>query len=70
MNLRDLSIKRKLTLMAMLTSSLALLLFSAGFLIYDLVSFRKLLSRDLTTQAEIVAYNSASVIGAYSVRVY
>ncbi len=62
MNLRDLSIKRKLTLMAMLTSSLALLLSSAGFLIYDLVSFRKLLSKDLTTQAEIVAYNSAAAM--------
>src|SRR2546427_8658087 len=62
MNLRDLSIKRKLTLMAMLTSSLALLLSSAGFLIYDLVSFRKLLSKDLTTQSEIVAYNSAAAM--------
>src|SRR5437773_2530421 len=62
MNLRDLSIKRKLTLMAMLTSSLALLLSSAGFLIYDLVSFRKLLSKDLMTQAEIVAYNSAAAM--------
>ncbi len=62
MNLQNLSIKRKLTLMAMLTSSLALLLSSAGFLIYDLVSFRKLLSKDLTTQAEIVAYNSAAAM--------
>src|SRR5438552_11982391 len=62
MNLRDLSIKRKLTLMAMLTSSLALLLSSARFLIYDLVSFRKLLSKDLITQAEIVAYNSAAAM--------
>jgi signal transduction histidine kinase/CheY-like chemotaxis protein len=62
MNLKDLSIKRKLTLMAMLTSSIALVLSSASFLIYDLVSFRKLLSQDLTTQAQIIAYNSAAAM--------
>ncbi|HEY2380638.1 MAG TPA: ATP-binding protein [Terriglobia bacterium] len=62
MNLRDLSIKRKLTLMAMLTSSIALVLSSASFLVYDLVSFRKLLNQDLTTQAQIIAYNSAAAM--------
>jgi signal transduction histidine kinase/ActR/RegA family two-component response regulator len=62
MNLRNLSIKRKLTLIAMLTSSIALVLSSASFLIYDLVSFRKLLSQDLTTQAQIIAYNSAAAL--------
>ena len=62
MSLKDLSIKRKLTLMAMLTSSIALVLSSASFLIYDLVSFRKLLSQDLTTQAQIIAYNSAAAM--------
>ena len=62
MNLRNLSIKRKLTVMAMLTSSIALVLSSASFLIYDLVSFRKLLSQDLTTQAQIIAYNSAAAM--------
>jgi signal transduction histidine kinase/CheY-like chemotaxis protein len=59
MNLRNLSIKRKLTLLAMLTSSIAVVLSSASFLTYDLVSFRNLLSQDLMTQAEMVAYNSA-----------
>ncbi len=48
--------------MAMLTSSIALVLSSASFLIYDLVSFRKLLSQDLTTQAQIIAYNSAAAM--------
>jgi len=62
MNLGNLSLKRKLTLMAMLTSSIALVLSSASFLIYDLVSFRKLLSQDLTTQAQIIAYNSAAAM--------
>ncbi|PYV90042.1 MAG: hypothetical protein DMG05_11725 [Acidobacteria bacterium] len=62
MNLRNLSIKRKLTLMAMLTSSIALVLSSASFLIYDLISFRHLLSQDLMTQAEIIGYNSAAAM--------
>ena len=45
MNLQDLSIKRKLMLITMLTSSAALVLSSASFLIYDLISFRHLLPR-------------------------
>src|SRR5688500_1486943 len=62
MNLRDLSIKTKLTLLGMFTSSIAVVLSSASFLIYDLVTFRTLLSQDLMTEAEIVAYNSAAAL--------
>jgi signal transduction histidine kinase/FixJ family two-component response regulator len=62
MNLQNLSIRRKLILITMLTSSLALLLSSASFLIYDLISFRHLLTQDLTTQAEIIGYNSAAAM--------
>jgi len=62
MNLRDLSIKRKLMLITMLTSGLAVVLSSAGFLIYDLISFRQSLSQDLMTQAEIIGYNSAAAM--------
>jgi signal transduction histidine kinase/CheY-like chemotaxis protein len=62
MSLRNLSIKRKLTLLAMLTSGIAVVLSSASFLIYDLVTFRNLLSQDLMTEAEIVAYNSAAAM--------
>src|SRR6202790_2889749 len=62
MILQNLSIKRKLTLITMLTSSVALILSSASFLIYDLVSFRHLLSQDLMTQAEIIGYNSAGAM--------
>ena len=40
MTFRSLSIKRKLMLITMLTSSLALLVASAGFLAYDLMAFR------------------------------
>jgi signal transduction histidine kinase/DNA-binding NarL/FixJ family response regulator len=59
---QSLSIKRKLTLITMLTSSIALILSSASFLIYDLVAFRHLLSQDLMTQAEIIGYNSAGAM--------
>ncbi len=62
MRLQNISIKRKLTLITMLTSSIAMVLSSASFLIYDLVSFRNLLSQDLTTQAQIIAYNSAAAM--------
>jgi signal transduction histidine kinase/CheY-like chemotaxis protein len=61
-NLKDISIKRKLMLITMLTSGVAVVLSSAGFLIYDLTSFRQSLSQDLTTQAEIIGYNSAAAM--------
>jgi len=62
MILQNLSIKRKLTLITMLTSSIALILSSVSFLVYDLVSFRNLLRQDLMTQAEIIGYNSAGAM--------
>src|SRR5438874_5258260 len=62
MKLQNVSIKRKLMLITMLTSSIALLLSSASFLIYDLISFRHLLTQDLATQAEIIGYNSAAAM--------
>jgi signal transduction histidine kinase/ActR/RegA family two-component response regulator len=62
MNLKNLSIKRKLMLITMLTSGVAVVLSSAGFLIYDLMSFRQSLSQDLMTQAEIIGYNSAAAM--------
>jgi signal transduction histidine kinase/CheY-like chemotaxis protein len=61
-NLKDISIKRKLMLITMLTSGVAVVLSSAGFLIYDLTSFRQSLTQDLTTQAEIIGYNSAAAM--------
>ncbi len=62
MNLQNLSIKRKLMLITMLTSSAALVLSSASFLIYDLIAFRHLLTQDLMTQAQIIGYNSAAAM--------
>ena len=60
MHVRDLSLKRKVMLIVMLTSSVALLLASAGFLAYDLSVFRSRMSRDLQVQAEIIGVNSAA----------
>jgi signal transduction histidine kinase len=59
---RDASIKRKLTLITMLTSSVTLLLAGAIYVTYDLVTFRRTMARDLTTMADIIGANSAAVL--------
>ncbi len=56
------SIKRKLMLITTVTSSLALLLASAGFVLYDLAAFRTRMSQDLMTQAEIISANSMAAL--------
>jgi PAS domain S-box-containing protein len=61
-SLRNLSIKRKLMFLMMLTSSLALLLASSAFIAYEWFTFRKVMVRDLTTQAEIIAANSSAAL--------
>lgn len=62
MSLQNLSIKRKLMLITMLTSTAALVLSSVSFLIYDLISFRRQLSQDLMTQAQIIGFNSGAAM--------
>ncbi len=62
MTLRRLSIRRKLMLITMLTSSLALLLASIGFIAYDLTAFKARMGHDLTTQAEIIGTNSMAAL--------
>src|SRR6202035_4936549 len=62
MNFHNLSIKRELTLITMLTSSAALVLSALSFLFYGLVAFRHLLVQDLRAQAEIIGYNSAGAM--------
>ena len=61
-SLRVLSIKRKLMLITMSTSTVALLLASVGFVVYDMVAFRSQMSDDLMTQAEIVGANSMAAL--------
>ena len=60
--LHVLSIKRKLMLITMSTSTVALLLASVGFVVYDMVAFRSQMSDDLMTQAEIVGANSMAAL--------
>src|SRR2546425_10153488 len=59
---RDLSIRRKLTLIIMLTSSVALLLACAAFVSYDLYTFRQAKVHDLATLAEIIGSNSTAAL--------
>ncbi len=59
---RDASIKRKLTLITMLTSSVTLMLAGATYVTYDLVTFRRTMARDLSTMAEIIGANSAAAL--------
>jgi len=54
-SLRDASIKKKLTLIIMAASTVALLLASAGFVSYELFIFRQKMVRDLSTLADIIA---------------
>lgn len=51
------SIKLKLTLIAAATSTLCLLLASAGFMVYDLTSFKSKLKADLATEAKVIGAN-------------
>jgi len=59
---RKQSIARRLTMMNMLVSGIALLLACAGFFAYDQVTFRAGLVHTLSAQAQIIASNSDSAI--------
>src|SRR6266404_2489579 len=56
------SISRKLTLINMLVSVVALLLASGGFCAYDLYSFRRALVRNVSIQAQIIGDNTVSAL--------
>jgi PAS domain S-box-containing protein len=56
------SISRKLTLMNVLVSAVALLLASGGFCAYDLYSFRLALVRNVSMQAQIIGDNTVSAL--------
>jgi signal transduction histidine kinase/ActR/RegA family two-component response regulator len=57
---RDLSIRRKLLLMTLTSTTVALALASGGFLAWDIVQFRSEARRDMTAQSAIVAENSGA----------
>ena len=56
------SIAKKLTWMNMFVSGAALVLACAAFIGYDTVTFRDAIVRNLSTQAQIIGYNSASAL--------
>jgi signal transduction histidine kinase len=60
MPLRRLTIRQKLTSLAMLSSFTALVSASIAFLAYDLHSIRQSLARRILTDAQIVGFNSIS----------
>ena len=59
---RNVPIKRKLTSVIMLTSSIVLLVTCLAFVAYDLITFRQTMTRNLATLAKITAANSTAVI--------
>src|SRR5207245_82680 len=59
---RNLSINRKLTLIIMAASTVALLLVSAGFVAYERITFRQSMTRDLSTLAEIIGNQSTAAL--------
>ena len=62
MALRDWPIKRKLTAMLLLISGLVLLLTSAAFVTYQVVTFRQTMRDNLSTRAQILAANSTAAL--------
>ncbi|MFZ0298505.1 MAG: PAS domain S-box protein [Candidatus Sulfotelmatobacter sp.] len=59
---QDNSLSRKLTLMNVVVSAVALLLASSGFCAYDMYSFRVALVRNVSMQAEIIGDNTISAL--------
>ena len=59
---RDLSIKRKLTLIMMLISIVALVLSCASFIVYDQIFSRRAMAEDLASLAELIGSNSTAAI--------
>jgi PAS domain S-box-containing protein len=62
MSFQDLPIKRKVVSVIMLTSIVALLLTTVAFAIYDRLSYRQTILRNLATSAAIIADNSTAAL--------
>jgi signal transduction histidine kinase/ActR/RegA family two-component response regulator/HAMP domain-containing protein len=60
--LQDISIRRKLTVIIMIASTVALLLVSGGFMAYELITHRQSMRRDLATLAEIIGDQSTAAL--------
>src|SRR5688572_17356086 len=62
MFLRDLPIRRKVTVITMLTTLTALFLAGAAFTAYELIMFRRTMAGDVAAMAEIVGANSTAAL--------
>ena len=62
LSFKRLSIRRKLTLITMATSSAALLVASTLFVLYDVRSFKKKIAEDLSVVAEGISINSTAAL--------
>ena len=62
MKSRELSIRRKIMAVTMLTSVVVLTVAVAAFLAYDLATFRESMRRSLTTLAQVTAENSTAAL--------
>ncbi len=60
--LRDASIKWKLTLIIMCASTVALLLISAAFVTYEIITFRESMAGDISTLAEMTGLRSTAAL--------
>ena len=61
-SLRDIPIQRKLTIIMMLTSGVALLVAAAAFLAYEVTAFRETAVANLSTTAAMVADSSSAAL--------
>ena len=59
---KDLSIKRKLTAVIMLTSCVVLLIASTGFVLSELLTSRRAIVQELSTIAQIIGNNSTAAL--------
>ncbi|MCD6050263.1 MAG: barA 6 [Verrucomicrobia bacterium] len=59
---QKLALRRKLTLIIMMTALTALLLASTGFILYDVRNYRETIKNDLTGLADITGANSSAAI--------
>ncbi|UCF90635.1 MAG: HAMP domain-containing protein [Desulfobacterales bacterium] len=58
--LRDITIKRKLIAIIMMTSAIVLMISSATFVVTELISFRQTMGKDLSILANVIGTNSTA----------
>src|SRR4051794_5211199 len=62
LSLRDLSIKRKLSMAVLGTTMIALLAACGAFLVFERLSYRQTMGRNLAVLADALAHNSAAAL--------